>query len=273
MQKSFLRRCLLSIRKAAKNVQRTLFPAHCCVCNERLLDNEKHICFQCLLNLPYTHFRGAEGNIFERQFWGIMPIVRANAFLYYQRSEPSRFLFFQLKYEGNTPLGLFLGRQMAKDVLPSDFFNGIDAILPIPLHPSKRRKRGYNQSEILARGIQQITHLPIIADAVTRIKNTSTQTHLNAAQRKENMENAFLLVAPEKLRGKHILIVDDVLTTNATICACAKEAEKAGGVTFSVLTLGLAGRHPLRLHEFIDAEDFVQPYAHKYDADTDDSQT
>ncbi|MDO4820107.1 MAG: phosphoribosyltransferase family protein [Prevotella sp.] len=118
------------------------------------------------------------------------------------------------------------------------FFEGIDCIIPVPLSRKRLRKRGYNQSEDLAEGLSSVTHLPILTDVVRRVTFHESQTHLSHFQRQENLKDAFQLRHPEKIVGKHILVVDDVITSGATVCACASVMEKAGEVKISVFALG-----------------------------------
>lgn len=139
---------------------------------------------------------------------------------------------------------------MAQDLLDTDFFDGIDFIVPVPLHRKKMRQRGYNQSAELAHGIAELTGLPVREDLVSRVVDTPTQTRLTAEERRENVRDAFRLLQPAAVANRHILLVDDVLTTNATILSCAEELVKATGVRISVLTLALAGQHPTGGHEF-----------------------
>ena len=133
-----------------------------------------------------------------------------------------------------------MGRYMAAELLSSGFFRDLDVVIPVPLHEKKKRTRGYNQSEWIAMGVRAITGIPIDAEAVQRIKNTETQTRKTTFQRWENVDQIFMLRHPERFEGKHILIMDDVLTTGATALACAAAFEKVRGIRISVLTLALA---------------------------------
>ena len=208
-----------------------LFPRRCVVCGARLLGGEHILCVQCTFRLPYTNYRGKAGNPVERVFWGRLPIVKANAYMKYVSGSDSRRAVLRLKYFDRPDVGNYLGACMAM-------------IIPIPLASKRQRKRGYNQSEELAKGIHRITSLPIDNKAVIRAVANPTQTHLDAAARRANVKDIFAVKVAENLHGKHILLVDDVLTTGATIISCGQAIVKVcPDVRFSVLTLSLAGHH------------------------------
>ena len=215
------------------------FPRCCLLCGERLQKGEEHVCFRCLASLPRTHLH--KENELEKSLWGKLPIERANAFLFYAKGGDVRKLLFELKYYGNADLGDFLGRCMASELIPSGFFKDIDCIIPVPLHPNKLRQRGYNQSELLAEGIASVTHIPVVNRLLVRSKDIETQTHKGNYERWENVREVFECLSPEDLKDKHVLLVDDVLTTGATIVACSDALGKIPGLRISVLTLAWAG--------------------------------
>lgn len=220
-----------------------IFPEPCLICNRRLKRGEKYICAPCFQNLPFTNMRGKAGNVAERLFWDILPIVRANSFLYYNIGSDSRRPFFWLKYYDLPELGVYLGRVMARDLMDTGFFDGIDMIVPLPLSKRRLKQRGYNQSRKLAEGVAQVTGLPVNEDVVSRVVDNPTQTHLTPHQRKNNVEGIFALQKPQQAEGKHILLIDDIVTTNATLSSCGRELARAGNVKISILTLGIAGKH------------------------------
>lgn len=182
-----------------------------------------------------------QGNAMEKNFWGRFPIERASAFLLYAKGSPVRSLLFGLKYYGNDRLGHFLGRCMATELLSSGFFQGIDCIVPVPLHPRKQKRRGYNQSEVLAEGISAITGIPVFPHLLYRNQDTHTQTHKGGRERWASVGNVFGCKEPGLLEDKHVLLVDDVLTTGATMVACADALGQVPGLRISVLTLALSG--------------------------------
>ena len=236
---------LREAKRAVAEVLRLLFPEKCAVCGRRLEQGEQVMCNACFAGLPRTNMCAAKGNVVERLFWGKIPVERANAYMYYQAGTASCHPIFQLKYYGRVAVGFYFGRIMAADLQQTDFFNTIDCIVPVPLAKSRQQQRGYNQSELLAEGIAEWTKLPVERSAVERVVANPTQTHLNVRQRIENVADIFRLQRPELLENRHVLLVDDVLTTGATLLSCAEEVAKAKGVRISVLVLGLAGHHSL----------------------------
>lgn len=217
------------------------FPRCCVVCGKRLLKAERDLCIQCLAKLPRTNLHQQKNNEMEQAFWGRFPIERASAFLYYSKGGDVRKLLYALKYYGHRQVGEVLGRYMACEMVDADFFNGIDCIIPVPLHPQKLRIRGYNQSELLARGVSSVTGIPVLTDRLCREQHTETQTHKSRYGRWKNVNEMFSLNTHYSLKDKHVLLVDDVFTTGATLIACADAMKSVSGIRISVLTLALAG--------------------------------
>lgn len=226
------------------------FPRYCTICGNRLVGTEDALCTACLLGLPYTNtWQDPYENDMAKMFWLLIPIERCCALFYYHSHAPSSNAIYALKYGNRPDTGIYLGRLIAQRGIDCHFFDDIDAIIPIPLAPKRQKHRGYNQSEMIAKGIRQMTHLPIIADAVKRDAFVESQTHKNRWQRQENVKNVFRLSDfyhdhqgckhPIKdLAGKHLLIIDDVCTTGATIIACCHELMKVGHIKFSVVSIG-----------------------------------
>lgn len=217
------------------------FPRCCLVCGRRLAGGEEHLCFHCLTELPRTRMHQEIDNELAKRFWGKMPLERAGAYLFYVKGNSVRTLLYELKYYGNARLGGFLGRCMAADWLSSGFFQGVDCIVPVPLHPRKEKIRGYNQSELLAQGISQVTGLPVFGYLLLRERYTQTQTRKGEYERWTNVSGAFECADAGALKGKHVLLVDDVLTTGATLVACADALGQVPGLRISILTLAVAG--------------------------------
>ena len=215
-------------------------PRTCVVCGQRLSVSEETICTKCNLHLPRTGFQqNPYENIMAKMFWGQIPIERAAALIYYEPHAETANILYELKYKNHPEIGEVMGRLMARELQMSNFFEGIDAIIPVPLAKKRERQRGYNQSHELAKGVSESTGLPIYNKVVRRTVFEGSQTSLGRWERNENVEQVFEL-KDTTIQGKHLLIVDDVVTTGATVIACAKELCKAGDVRISVLSLGLA---------------------------------
>lgn len=223
------------------DIRELFFPRYCVICGKRLSINEECLCINCLSSLPRTMMHRKKDNEVEKNFWGRFSIERASAFLYYAKGGDVRKLLYDLKYYGGWRTGVFMGKCMASELSSSSFFEGIDAIVPIPLHPKRLRKRGYNQSDMLAQGISKVTSIPVWADVLARNQFTETQTHKSQYERWMNVNEVFVCRKPRDLEGKHILLVDDVLTTGATLIACADVLKEVPKLKISVLTLALAG--------------------------------
>lgn len=218
-----------------------LAPRLCTVCGRRLSLTELALCVSCDMHLPRTDFQHhAHDNIMARRFWGIIPVEQAAALFYYEADSNVTNIIYDLKYHDHPETGDEMGQRMAAEFRESGFFDGIDAIVPVPLAKKRQWQRGYNQSLHIAKGISRATGLPILDKAVRRTKFVKSQTQINHWERQENVERVFKLEAPEAVRGRHILLVDDVVTTGATMAACARELLKAGDVKLSLLSLGFA---------------------------------
>lgn len=214
-------------------------PRSCAVCGHLLTRDEAILCGGCHMQLPLTDFAAHPyDNPLARLFWGQFPIERAAAYFYFVPHSLSSRIVYLLKYGQQPEVGEDMGAVMARTLKKNDFIGDIDAVVPIPITRRRRWNRGYNQSEEIARGIGEETGLPVLNKVVKRVRFDGSQTKKKGWERVENVESAFLLVKPEAVRGKHLLIVDDIITTGATITACARELCKAGEVRVSVVSLG-----------------------------------
>lgn len=214
-------------------------PRQCVVCGHQLALTEESICTVCYLHLPRTTFQFSPAdNAMAQLFWHITPVERAAALLYYEpRSETAR-IVYELKYHDNPYIGEDMGRMMAREMQPSGYFDGIDVLVPVPLSWRRQHQRGYNQSEWLARGIGDVTGLPVCCKALRRCHFAQSQTALSRQERQENVAGAFELVDDTSLRHRHVLLIDDVCTTGATLTACVDTLRDVEGIRLSVLTLG-----------------------------------
>ena len=215
-------------------------PRLCVVCGHRLTVTEEAICSTCNFHLPRTDFhRNAYENEMAKLFWAQIPIERATAFFYYESHAPTANLIYELKYKNHPEIGEVMGRMMAKELMKSGLFDDIDALVPVPLARKRERERGYNQSLELAKGVSEVTGLPIANLVIRRTKFVGSQTKRGRWERNENVEHVFELV-DDNISDQHLLLIDDVVTTGATVIACAKEMQKASNVKISVLALGFA---------------------------------
>lgn len=215
-------------------------PRLCAICGSRLSAEQTVLCSHCLDNLPYTNYHLSPlDNPMARLFWGLFPVERAAALFFYVSKTDTKELIFDLKYHGYPEVGRAMGALMAQRFQDSQFFEGIDALVSVPLTRKRQWQRGYNQSDMIARGINDATGIPIIRKAVKRCSFKESQTKKNVWERRQNVENAFQLTNPDLIKGKHLLLIDDIVTTGSSITACATELCKAEGVKVSVLALGL----------------------------------
>ncbi len=215
-----------------------LYPRVCVICMNALVRGEEHVCLSCFNTLPRTNYHVLDKHDLEQRFWGIVPVERVCSFFYFQ-NEGVRTLIHEVKYRGGKSCAAYLGRCYATELLGSSYLQGIDFLIPVPLHKRRKKERGYNQSFCIAQGISEITAIPVAEDVIARVVYNKTQTRMTKEGRWENVQSIFRLIAPEKIRDKHILLIDDVLTTGATLIECARELQKEPSVKVSVLTLAV----------------------------------
>jgi ComF family protein len=192
--------------------------------------------------MPETNFEKHAGNPVEKMFWGRLALVSAMAQFYFTKESLMQKLMHQFKYRNNKDLGLQLGRLMGIALKESNRFTTIDALIPLPLFPSKEKKRGYNQAVVLCEGIAEILPLPVLKNTIARPQHTDTQTKKGRIERWKNIEGKFELINPASIQNKHLLLVDDVVTTGATLESCGTELLKSQNVGLSIATLCQASR-------------------------------
>lgn len=202
--------------------------------------NEKLICTECYVVIPRTGYHTIADNPVARLFWGRCQLEKAAAFSYYNKGSRIRSLIHNLKYKGIKEIGIELGTIYGQSLRSSGFFNDIDLIIPVPLHPLKKRKRGFNQSELICDGLASASGIPVDVKALIRSARSETQTKRSRYERWTNVEGIFCITDPAPLIGKHILLVDDVITTGSTIESCVDELLKVEGVKVSVIALAYA---------------------------------
>lgn len=216
-------------------------PRRCAVCNSRLHEGEQVVCSRCLIeNSMCGVFDDSSDNAMLRSVLGCGEMVRANTlFHFHPKSEMAR-LIYKMKYMGRWDIGVQMGLHAARIFQPQGFFEGIDVIVPVPLTRKRFWQRGYNQSEMIAEGLSEITGLRIDKKALRRSRFSESQTHLRGEQRQANVADAFAVDDASRLDNKHILLVDDIFTTGATMSACIREiSSKTVGTRLSIMTLGL----------------------------------
>lgn len=231
---------MISFREIKNALLHFLFPHICSGCGSDIIDKESSLCMKCIAEMPGTNFHFHTGNPVEKIFWGRLPVAQATAHYYFTKESLMQHLIHQLKYKGNKELGKQLGRLMGYDLKSSGRFQNIDILVPLPLFPSKEKRRGYNQSMVLCEGVAEVTGIEIAKNVIIRIQHTETQTKKGRMERWKNMEGKFELINNAQVRGKNILLIDDVITTGATLEACGQELIQ-GEATLSIATLCYSG--------------------------------
>jgi ComF family protein len=215
-----------------------IYPEVCHVCGSSLFRGEKLICMRCYRHLPRTNFYKDKNNDAARVFWGRIPVNFVYAAFYYNKGNAVQQLIHALKYKGIKKVGHFFGEEMGNEILTISCMNKPDLILPVPLHPRKLKKRGFNQSEVIAKSVAEKLEVPVNTAIIFRKAHTSTQTKKSKFDRWQNVENIFDVQQAETIEGKHLLLVDDVITTGSTLEACATALMKINGVQVSLAAGG-----------------------------------
>lgn len=216
------------------------FPKYCLACRGSVPKNSHLLCSTCAVQLPRTDYHKDDENPIQQKFEGLLPIKYGIGYLHFAKGGTVQRLLHQLKYENHPEVGEVLGHWYGHELKEYGMAEGWDLILPIPLHVKKMRKRGYNQSDAIAQGVALGTGLPWSANLLARTKATDTQTKRNRAQRYQNMAHVFKVTQPPELAGKRVLLVDDVVTTGATLQACGEAILHAGAKDLSIATLAVA---------------------------------
>jgi ComF family protein len=231
---------MLQIYRLANDVIGLLFPELCNGCGTHLYYSEKEICTKCLYDLPFTDDDLFKENKVAKQLWGRLPCSAAMAMLYFKKGTKVQNLIHSLKYKDKTALGVKLGNILGERLKLSEFYTGIDLIIPVPLHPKKERTRGYNQSKYIADGIAEVLNVTVSDAYLSRKIATSSQTKKSRYNRYENMQEVFQISHAEELTALHILLVDDVITTGATLEACGNTLLTANPSKLSIATVAFA---------------------------------
>ena len=230
-------RLLMQVVSIIKDFAHLFFPHVCAGCGTDTISLHTPVCARCIHRLPLTNFHFYANNPVEKYFWGRIPVRNATALCHFTGGSLVQQLLHQLKYKGNKEVGYLLGRMMGITLHESQRFSDIDMLVPLPLYAARQKKRGYNQSALISNGAGAVMNLPVNTDAVLRLSATETQTRKNRVDRWKNMEGKFEVVNPAALAGRHILLIDDVITTGATLEACGQEILQIPGAKLSIATL------------------------------------
>jgi ComF family protein len=214
-----------------------IYPRICYACGKSLYKYEKCLCTYCNYHLPKTNFHLDQDNSVSKLFWGKVNIFSAAAFYYYNKGTKVQHLIHQLKYKGHKEIGVYIGNIYGKELKKSVLFETVDVVIPVPLHPKKKMKRGFNQSEVFAAGLAEGMNILMDVKTLQRIYASETQTRKSRFARWENVKEIFSLKEPETLENKHILLVDDVITTGSTIEACAQILSAIPGIKISIAAI------------------------------------
>jgi ComF family protein len=214
-----------------------VFPEICNACGKPLHKHENLICNYCKVKLPFTNFHLQHENPIEKIFWGRTPIHKASAFLFFHKGNRVQQLMHRFKYKGKKEIGELIGTLYGSELAKAGYFNDADYIIPVPLHPEKQIKRGYNQSEWFALGLAKGLAVPVENQILVRAVSSSTQTKKNRFERWQNVETIFKVENNDLLKNKHVILVDDVITTGATVEACVNTLMQEPNVKVSFLAL------------------------------------
>jgi len=231
---------MIAVKRLATDIIGLLFPELCNACGTHLYYGEKEICTKCLYDLPYTDYHRHRENRVAKQLWGRLPVDAATAMLYFKKGTKVQNLMHALKYKGKTEVGVKLGNLLSEKLKSSEAYKEIDFIIPVPLHPAKEKIRGYNQSEFIAKGIAEVLAAEISTTHLVRTKITESQTKKSRYTRFENMQEVFRVNKKEELANKHVLLVDDVITTGATLEACGNTLIEIGVKKLSIAAIAFA---------------------------------
>lgn len=224
-----------------KDLLNVMYAPTCVACGETLVGDESLLCIECISHIPFTNFATTPGNQLELLLENTIPHVKAASLMYFEKGEVSQSIIHSIKYHGDLKLAHRFGRLLGKALADSHRFDDVDIIVPVPLHFLKWYKRGFNQSREISEGIAKIFKRPVKNRVIARTRYTETQTHKSHSERTHNVVDAFKVRNSERIKSKHILLVDDVITTGSTIRACYAALSQVEGIRISVASLAFAG--------------------------------
>jgi ComF family protein len=228
---------MINLKSSLNDFLHLFFPHICAGCGSDVIDDKEQLCLKCFSELPSTDFFNHADNPVEQTFYGRLAVRNAAAGYFFTKESLLQHLLIQLKYRNNKDIGFHLGKLLGRMLLESDRFSEVDAMIPLPLNPKREKKRGYNQATALCDGISEVWSKPVIEKVVVRKVFTETQTHKGRISRWQNMDGVFEVTDAASIQGKHLLLVDDVITTGATLEACGNEILNVPGTTLSIATL------------------------------------
>lgn len=233
---------MIALKNIFADTLHLFYPHICTGCGSDLIAKESLLCIQCINDLPHTGFADHPNNPIEKVFAGRIPFQTAHSEFYFSKGQLLQQLIHLLKYKNNKEIGHYLGELMGNSLLRSNRFSQIDYLVPLPLFAEKEFKRGYNQAEIICNGIYEATQIPVMTKNVIRRHATETQTRKHRAERWQNVADSFMILNPAALKGKNLLLVDDVITTGATLEACGQVILQIPGTRISFATLAHASK-------------------------------
>jgi ComF family protein len=226
------------VLESIKDFISLFYPEVCLCCGESLAAQEEFVCTMCIFKLPKTNFHTQTDNTLSKVFAGRAEVNAAAAWCYYQKGNSVQDLVHELKYKGKKELGISIGKWYGHDLKQSASYEKIEVVVPVPLHKKKLKRRGYNQSAYFAKGLAESMKIVCLEDGLMRTIDTETQTRKSRYSRWENVKDIFSANKVEELRGKHVLLVDDIITTGATIEACVHTLKAIPVASVSIASIG-----------------------------------
>lgn len=233
----------LGLRELGEGLLHLLYPNLCVACGEDVPAGKSCFCFSCRLKLEPTGMHLLHDNEFTDRLWGHLPVESGAALYYFTRKSPVQRALHQLKYHNKPDIGIKIGREYGRLLAQSPLFQGVQIVIPVPLHPRKEQLRGYNQSAMFAQGLAESLDVPNSPRALERRVLAESQTKKKRIERFDNVNDNFAVAQPAQIKNKHVLVVDDVLTTGATLESCGASILQVPGAKLSLATIAIAVQH------------------------------
>lgn len=228
------------MKEFLSDIASLIYPRVCVACNGSLFKHEQHICNKCYITLPKTNYHLQKDNPLQKVFYGRADVTSASSFLFFQKKGMVQKMIHALKFKGKPEVAQLLGKWYAEDLMQSNISHAFDYIIPVPLHKKGKQKRGYNQSEYFAKGLSEVLGIPVLTTVLIKWRFTKTQTNKTREERAENILQSFSIEHTELINNKSILLVDDVITTGATLEACIIQLQKNTNTKVSVASIAYA---------------------------------